>query len=201
LIPSLLRGNQMDANVSTLSGILEQARETATANNTYVWVAFTDPPSASSPVGIYVATIQSIDGTESPINTTVTPSWATIATIPGTNLNLLGKIQNLPGVTIVDNNNAALPAAMLAAAPPAASAQNLFETSMQWTVTPLQYTSLGTGHYFTHAIEFTPDGEAHVPTWSSNIQFGLTPSLGTASSNPVLFNVSRLTGKTTVYRQ
>ena len=70
-----------------------------------------------------------------------------------------------------------------------------------WTVTTLQNTNVGAGVYFTHALEFTPTGEAHVPTtWSSNIQFGFIPSIG-PSKNLVLFNVARLTGKTTVYRQ
>jgi prepilin-type N-terminal cleavage/methylation domain-containing protein len=198
LIPSLLKANQLDSSVNTLSGILEQARETAISANTFIWVAFTDAP-ANSPTGTWVATIQSKDGTESP-STTVTSPWTTTPiTIPGNNLQLLSKIQNLGGVKIVDANSPPLPASLVAKAP--ASPTTLFEPAgMQWTVTPLQNTGVGAGVYFTHAFEFTPNGEAHVPTWNGNIQFGLVPTIG-STSNAVLFNVSRLTGKTTVLRQ
>jgi hypothetical protein len=52
---------------------------------------------------------------------------------------------------------------------------------------------------FTHAIEFTPNGEAHVPTWSSNIQMGFYPATG-AVNNYLLVNLSRLTGRATMFR-
>ncbi len=35
LIPALMRSNTLDSNVQTLTGILEQARETAISGNTY----------------------------------------------------------------------------------------------------------------------------------------------------------------------
>lgn len=202
LIPSLLKANQLDSSVLQLSGILEQARETAISANTYVWVAFTDAP-ANSPIGTWVATIQSKDGTEAPSSTLTTPMTATALTIPSTttcpNLQLLSKIQNLPGIKFLDSNSASPPASYttLAATAPA-TPTGLFDTAV-WTVTPLQNTSAA-GSNFVHVIEFTPDGEAHVPTWNSNIQFGFVPSVG-AAKNAVIFNVTRLTGRTTVYRQ
>ena len=211
LVPSLFRANQVDANVATLSGILEQAREAAISGNTFVWVAFTDN---ANDTGMWVATIQSQDGTDSAIDQTGTlsaPIWATSgitipgAPIAGTYLQLPSKIQNLPGVKIVDAS--ALSTATWASKsqmPSATTATPLFEPSgMQWTVSTLQNTGAGAGVYFTHAIEFTPDGEAHVQgspgTWYANIQFGLTPTKG-ALTNSQLFNVSRLTGRVTVYR-
>jgi prepilin-type N-terminal cleavage/methylation domain-containing protein len=201
LIPLLLKGNQLDSSVNTLSGILEQARETAISANTYVWMAFTDAP-ANSPTGTWVATIQSQDGTETGINTSVTstPVWNTTITVPGNNLQLLSKLQNLPGVKIVNYNDPTMTSSLTSQAPTSTTTTGIFfTTALQWTVTPLQNTSAGSGIYFTHALEFTPNGEAHVPTWKSNIQFGLIPTMG-STVNAVLFNVSRLTGKLTVYR-
>ena len=208
LIPSLLKGDQLDASIGTLSGILEQARETAISSNTYVWVAFTDAP-ANAATGTWVATIQSKDGTEAASTSLTSPFLATTPlVIPANNLQMLTKIQNLPGVKIVDASS--LPASLTATAP--SSPSTLFESgatlasgsaqgTVAWNVTTLQNAGLPAGTYFTRALEFTPNGEAHVPTvYNSNIQFGFTPSVG-ASKNAVLFDVARLTGKTTVYRQ
>ena len=78
MITSLLRGNQVDSSIVTLTGVMEQAREAAMSGNTYVWVAFT-PTNSIAANGIWVATIQSEDGTESPVNYTITPSWVTTA--------------------------------------------------------------------------------------------------------------------------
>jgi prepilin-type N-terminal cleavage/methylation domain-containing protein len=198
LVPSLLRANQLDSSVNTLAGILEEARESATAGNTYIWVAFTNPPPGSPYKGIWVATLQSLDGTETNVNTstTTTPVWGSI-TIPSTaapNIQIHSTLQNLQGVQLVSSTT--LPT-LMAKGPAAAQVTQL--AAVSWTVTTLANTSAGPGVSFQYAIEFTPNGEAHVPTWNSNIQFGLVPSVG-PTTNSVLFNVSRLTGKTTVYR-
>lgn len=213
LIPSIMRSNQLDSNVATLSGILEQARESAISGNTFVWVAFTDPPATSKVSGTWVATIKSLDGTESPVNVTVTPAWvATISPIPGTaNLQLLSKIQNLPGVLVT--NTVPRPSSLSTTSYNSMTNQSSASTAitnmpfnLQWTVTPLKNMTAGASGvtYCNHAIEFTPDGEAHAgwAGWYSNIQFYLMPSLGPSSgvNNAALFNISRLTGKTTVYR-
>jgi len=212
LIPSLLKANVVDEDVATLSGILEQARETAISRTTYVWVAFTDPPASTPGDGIWVATIQSVDGTEAPINTTVAPSWATSVTIPSAasvNLQMVSKLQNLPGIAIT--NWLYLPAAVtnLATAAPynITNPAPLFETNTvsnsktQWTVSSVQFSEGNSATtYFTHVIEFTPNGEAHVMTWNSNIEFGMIPSTGTSTNNDVLLNLSRFTGKLTVLR-
>jgi prepilin-type N-terminal cleavage/methylation domain-containing protein len=208
LIPSLLKADQLDSSIGTLSGLLEQARETAISSNTYVWVAFTDAP-ANSATGTWVATIQSKDGTEAANTSWTSPFLATTTLpIPNDNLELLAKIQNLPGVKIVDASS--LPTTLTGTAP--TSPSTLFESgamlasgsaqgTVAWDVSSLHNTGLGSTVYFTHALEFTPNGEAHVPTvYNGNIQFGITPAIGT-SKNAVLINVARLTGKTTFYRQ
>jgi prepilin-type N-terminal cleavage/methylation domain-containing protein len=203
LVPSLLRADQLDSSVATLSGILDEAREAATGGNTYIWVAFTNPPLGSPARGIWVSTIQSLDGTETNVNTSAptTPVWGAI-TVPSPaypNLQLHSKLQNLPGLAIVSSSTLS---PTLTAKAPTNSVTQLAPVS--WTVTTLANASAGSGVSFIYAIEFTPDGEAHVPPtlsqpWPSNIQFGLQPTIG-STTDSVLFNISRLTGKTTVYR-
>jgi prepilin-type N-terminal cleavage/methylation domain-containing protein len=203
LIPSLLRANQLDSSVNTLSGVLEEAREAATSANTYVWVAFTNVSATSPQKGIWVATLQSNDGTETNINTgtPTAPVWASI-TVPSaaaSNIQAHSKLQNLVGVQIA---NAApsfspLPSALVAKAP---SSSTTSLASVTWTLNNLASSGAPNDVSFKYAIEFSPDGEAHVPSWNSNIQFGLYPSIGSNYTNSVLFNISRLTGKATVYR-
>jgi prepilin-type N-terminal cleavage/methylation domain-containing protein len=222
LVPSLLRANQFDSNVNTLSGVLEEAREAATAGNTYIWVAFTDPVAAAPGNGIWVATIQSQDGTDSGINsgTATVPNWQTALTFPGTTFLLHSKVQNLPGVEIIGdpaagaltlstiNGNIAASATAKTPQgpiPPAYVAGISIQGGLGWTVSTLANVNTGgaTAGNFNHAIEFTPNGEAHVQAWNANIQFGVVPTVGTGAAqtnNAALFNISRLTGKTTVYR-
>jgi prepilin-type N-terminal cleavage/methylation domain-containing protein len=201
LIPSIMRSNTMNQNVSTVSGVLEQAREAAVAQNTYVWVAFTTPVSGQPANGIWVATFQSQDGTETGINTstTSTPNWTNTATIPGTNLQLQSKMKNLPGVQIqatsalADSLSTNLPTVL----------PTSLQTNLQWNVAPNSLTQGYTAaDVFSQAIEFTPDGEAH--TGSANaynyIQFGLVPTIG-STTNSAAFSVSKITGHATVYRQ
>jgi len=211
VIGSLMRSNQIDQSVSSLTGILEQARSAATSGNTYVWVAFTTNASSSPSSGIWTATIQSQDGTEGAVNTSASPTsnyWTTV-TVPGTsNLQLLNKIQNLPGVqmnNVVSGGTTPSPWSTFTqtvggSTPPTTSITSLSQ-GLTWSIPSLSSTA-GAGMAFTTAIEFTPDGEAHTSasTWYNNIQFGLTPSVGTSTNNSVLINVGRLTGKTTVYR-
>jgi Tfp pilus assembly protein FimT len=206
LIPSLLKSDTLDSNVQTLSGILEQARETAISGNTFVWVAFTDPPAGSPRSGSCVAVFQSQDGTD-PINFTnalVVPGTVTNTT---TSLVMVGRLQTLPGSAIADPSG--LPAAIAnlgnsigVTNPATLTATNSTGLPLQWTVTPYANTEgySSTNPYFKRAIEFTPDGEAHTLAWNPNISFGLTNSISTSTNNLVLVNISRLTGRTTILR-
>jgi prepilin-type N-terminal cleavage/methylation domain-containing protein len=220
LVPSLLRGNQLDSSVNTLAGILEEARETATASNTYIWVAFTDPISSSPGKGIWVATLQSLDGTETIASTStftpLTQATGTVTSTAASNLALHSAVVNLPGVQVISgiattptlqsvntaitaSANAKTPAGQIPPSYPSAATSLLdWPSTSGWTITTLK-TGLSTTATFTHFIEFTPDGEAHVPTWNSNIQFALVPSTG-VQTNAALYNITRLTGRATVFR-
>ncbi|MCE0523980.1 MAG: prepilin-type N-terminal cleavage/methylation domain-containing protein [Methylacidiphilales bacterium] len=213
LIPSLLKANVVNQNVATLSGILEQARETAISGNTYVWVAFYNPPATSPRSGTWVATFDSVDGTD-PISPNQN-GWSNTLTVPGpigsTSLQLVSKLQNLSGAQIT--NSGALPDGLTTLATnagitnPASPFQPTPTTPTAWTVTPLQNTDgySSTSPYTIYVIEFTPDGEAHTQPvtpgqWYGDIAFGMVPSVGASTNDDVLMNLSRLTGRVTVFR-
>ncbi|MCE0484848.1 MAG: prepilin-type N-terminal cleavage/methylation domain-containing protein [Methylacidiphilales bacterium] len=212
VLPSLMKSNQFDANVSTLAGIMEQARETAISNNTFVWVAFNEPSTTSPGNGIWVASIKSADGTDPVTQSGGNSGWLTPLTIPNSNpnLQLLSKIQNLPGIKVVDWDQITAPVKNNGLTPPTPPTSPTYlqgstkttEGPLGWTVTPAQYTAgyNSTTGIFNQAVEFTPDGEAHVVAWNSNIQFGMVSSTSSATNNVALLNLSRLTGKLTVYR-
>jgi len=201
LISSLMKANEMDTSATTLSGILEQARETALSANTFVWVALTDAPE-NSPVGTWVATIQSKDGTSDDV--TSGTSWQQNLAFPTTNTQLLDRVRQLPGVRLVSPTS--LSSTLTAKAPTAQDStyllgQNAFNAN--WTITNLPNVgSISGSTAFTHVIEFTPSGEAEVPgaDWYNNIQFGLVPTIG-STQNAILYDVVHLTGKTSAYRQ
>ncbi len=199
-VPGLLRGSTFDADVNNLTGILDEAREAATANNTYVWVAFTGTATTTTTSGIWVMTFQSQDGTETNINTgsSTSPVWATTLAIAGSstpNLVLHSKLVNLPGIQI-DPTLAKNPGVV--GTPP--SSPTAPASGLNWTVSTMGATGLAANTAFAYAIEFTPNGEAHVPTWNSNIQFGFYPATG-AVNNYALVNLSRLTGRATIFRK
>ncbi len=204
-VPGLLRGNQFDANVNNLTGILDEAREAATANNTYVWVAFTGTATTTTTSGIWVMTFQSQDGTETNINTgsSTSPTWATGLAITGTatpNLVLHSKLLNLPGLQI-DPTLAKNPG-VVGTVPTTYTTLAGQPTNLAWTVSNMGATGLAATTPFNYAVEFTPNGEAHVPTWSSNIQVGFYPAQGPSTpNNYALVNLSRLTGRATIFRK
>jgi type IV pilus assembly protein PilE len=201
LVPGLIKGDQFDSNVNTLTAILEEAREAATANNTFVWVAFADPPATSPSSGTWVATFQSQDGTDTYTTSTATttPVWtATTATITSTNSNLLlhAKLVNLPNFKM-DSTLFSEPATVKSQAPTTYTGP---QTPLSWSIPAIANTGMPSTTVFKYAIQFTPNGEAHVVTWSSNIQFGFYPATG-AINNYLLLNISRLTGRTTTFRK
>ena len=198
LLPAMMRSNQMNQNISNLSGVLEQAREAAVAQNTYVWVAFTSPSSGSPSDGIWVATFQSNDGTETGVNTSTSssPSWTNTASIPGANLQVQSKLKNLPGAQIVASSG--LPVSITTNFPTVLTTS--LQTNLAWTVAQAGFTDL-TNATFTQAIEFTPSGEAHTGLSASYnyVQFGLTATTG-STADSAGFSVSKTTGHTSVYR-
>jgi prepilin-type N-terminal cleavage/methylation domain-containing protein len=198
LVPSMLHGNQMNEDVTTLQGILEEARETALASNTYVYVGFTGPNATSPADGMSVIVFESQDGTDAANGF----GNVTFPTTP--DVQILNRIQRLPGVQIADVGDAAINYAGLPASNTAPVSLVGWPTSsnsnLQWVFTTTNTLT------FNYGFEFTPNGEAKVtssPTanWYDEFEFGLKPAIaGQNSKDVAVFRISRVTGKATIYR-
>jgi prepilin-type N-terminal cleavage/methylation domain-containing protein len=190
VIPSLLQGNQLDANVATLSGVLDEAREAAIAGNTYVWVAFANPTTSLSG-GVAVVVFESQDGTD-PLNGFST-TFATISS--ANNFLVINNVVHLPGTQVTASG------ALTVASYPTLSRLPTVSPAAASLQSPLTLTLVqgGTTYTFTQAIEFTPDGESKVQSWNNWVEMGLKSSLATTSKDAAVFRIAKLTGKVTVY--
>jgi prepilin-type N-terminal cleavage/methylation domain-containing protein len=191
VVPSLFRSSQVDANVSNLSGIFEQARETAISSNTYVYVLFTDQLTTSPGGGVGVVTVESQDGTDSLNNfspTLVGTLSSSVSISSVSNLMVLRKMQILPGIQLTSTGSITT----ISNLPTPGS-------SLQGSMN-LILTAGGSNYPFTQGVEFTPDGEARVASWYDSVGFGIKSSLNSQSPDVVVMELTRLTGRLTVYR-
>ena len=192
-IPSLFQANQVDANVTTLSGIFEQAREAAISGNTYVYVVFTNTLTTSQAGGIAVATIQSQDGTDALNNFTYSgPINA------ANDFSMLHKTTGLPGVKLLSQSQTeSLVSSLSIANVPTVTPSG---ATMPSTLS-LTLAAAGTNYTFTQGVMFKPDGEALVSTgtWNDLVEFGMQSVRG--APDVAVMRLTRLTGRLTVYRQ
>ena len=187
-IPSLFQANQVDANVATLSGIFEQAREAAISGNTYVYVVFTGPLTTTPAGGVAVATIQSQDGTDALNNFTFSGPISA-----ANDLAMLHKTTGLPGVKLLSQSQTAT--LITAQFPSLSSSGAAMASSSTLTVA-----AGGVTYTFTQGVMFKPDGEvASSGTWNDMVEFGLQSLRG--SPDVAVMQLTRLTGKLAVSRQ
>lgn len=105
---SAFRGTEFRSGVARLTGILDQARQHAIANNTYVWVAMTDVPAGpdSAEPGLRVAVVESTDGTNA-------AGWSGTVDLADDRFRLINRLEWLAGTELGDPSTAAaLPTAM-----------------------------------------------------------------------------------------
>jgi len=186
-IPSLSglqRGNTVTGNLTVLSGLLEQARQTAVAKNTFVWVAFSDAPADAVDGGVAVALIGATGGVDS-------FGWNNASTSLSnySDMELIAPVRVLKGVKLT-GVSAISPNGL----PPEPTANLAALESIDFQV-PFG----GNSRHFTKALQFSPTGEARVKTFRRTIEFGLVPATGDAANGAVL-RLAGLTGKTSVYR-
>jgi prepilin-type N-terminal cleavage/methylation domain-containing protein len=191
---SLTSSGKMNQTTSELGGILEQARQYAAAQNTYVWVTFNTQTTNNIDL-LTVAVVASTDGTDP----TITSSTATV---PSTGLNLISKIRTFQQVqlktagTFPANQVASLPTTPVTGAPNALSGSDTFNVQIPGNTT----TSA-----FTQSIEFTPSGEARNTSSPIDIiEFGLEPAVNSSIPNPLnvaVVRVNGITGQAIVYRR
>jgi prepilin-type N-terminal cleavage/methylation domain-containing protein len=188
---------RMNQNLLELTGVLEQSREYALSQNTYVWVAFAPGTDGSGVNTLSVALLASKDGTDpaSPA------SWANTSygSVPNIQIGLISKIITLRQFTLVPA--ATFSTTQIPSLPPApgpinglASSSGFFSLQMPGTATSLT---------FNKALQFCPTGEARNGTSPVDLlELDLEPQKGNAydQKNVAVIRVNGLTGESIVYR-
>jgi len=204
-LPALKGAADVTNAAYAISGVLEQARTTAMAASTYVWVGiFEEDPSKPGVAGtgqLVISVVSSADGTNL---STVTPQMS-----PGS-LIQVNKLLKIPSLNLISLNNVQSPTR------PALSPAN-YGVPVENEVTNTSYANPsgvsfpyplnGPAQYtFTQIIQFNPQGDAS-RIYSSPVQLmeiGLQPARDgtalTASSNVVAIQLSGIGGNVVVYR-
>jgi prepilin-type N-terminal cleavage/methylation domain-containing protein len=189
-LSALNRSGQAGLTFSKLSETLEQARQYAVAQNTYVWVAFSASPSSlGTGTQLSIAVVASADGTD------LASNW-TSSVGPGTNLVQVSKMQTFQ-LTELQTPGKVTPATILAEVGQAINSTAKFSITL-----PGQNAATTFGQ----AIQFTPSGEARNTDGApvDLVEFDVQPEKGPGIADPnngAVFQVSGLTGETRIYRQ
>jgi prepilin-type N-terminal cleavage/methylation domain-containing protein len=193
LATSLFGPANFNKNVAKVSNLLEQARQYAITQNTYVWVAFHQNAGTTSSLQdqVAIAVIASRDGTNF-------LGWSGIQSVPNDNLDLINKVE---WVTATRLENIASVSAF--ANPDNRPSQTGVDLA---SGLDFRIRNLGGGSdlSFTRAIVFSPRGEAYVedsPVAYTDLV--LQPQRGKQkdANNYAIIQVNGLTGTTRVYRQ
>lgn len=196
-ISSITMGGKWNQSLSELAGTLDQARQYAIAQNTYVWVAMHPTTDSVNGDELNVAVLASKTGTD--------PSpWTSYGAVPNDQLDLImkpkafqqvkleeagffksDKVPSLPSTPSTDAGNS----------PAQTSGAGFFKVTMPGTSAPKG---------FTRVIQFTPGGEARIAQGSviDVIEFGMHPTRGAKAddNNVAVLRVNGLTGQTKIYR-
>lgn len=188
---SLLRSQSFNQTLATLNGTLDQARQYAIAQNTYVWVAF-----AQTGNQLDVAVVASPDGTDTTTNWTGSPAAGSPSLIP------IAKLQMLNLTTLVSPNGTGTSRTVVPATPPTSVGQPL-NNLVSFTMNLPGQSSPTT---FNYALQFTPSGEARVVDGVpvDFVEFAVQPEKGPGvvdARDGAAIQVNGLTGQARVYRQ
>jgi Tfp pilus assembly protein PilE len=188
----LLKARTFDQTLATMSGNLEQARQYAVAQNTYVWVAF-----ATSSTNVDMAVIASPDGTDT------SPTWSGTVAAGSSTLIPVARIQTFGYTTLVSPNGASGSRTVNPATAPSTVGQPLNNSTASFSVN-LPSQSAATS--FNYALQFTPSGQARIQDGApvDFIEFALQPQKAAGVVNAAdgaVLQVNGLTGQTRVYRQ
>jgi hypothetical protein len=219
VIPAInLKGaGDVTKTVYDVQGILDQARAFAMANNTYVFVGFSEPNTGT----VLVATVASKDGTRGYDVTGATipaPAWPTLTTLPTSNLNAIGKLQKFDNIHLASNMNgpgSVIPTGGGLARPEiTGSFANYYAVGdMPVATQPNTFTwppgTAAPPYTFDKVINFDPQGSARVQTTGNSdtipayMEIGLQQTHGTlisTGSNVAAIQVDGMSGATRIYR-
>ncbi|HST29817.1 MAG TPA: hypothetical protein VLK27_03140 [Chthoniobacterales bacterium] len=222
---SIKSGNDLTSAAYTIAGALEQGRNYAMANNTYVWVGFyeEDPtaltPTATTPpyLGrgrVVIATVFSTDGTK------IYENSDPVAPLPATRIKQLGRLLKIEGIHITDIG--APPAPPLAGISPdtldgrpdwaytyaAGPGLDHFNRINSDSADTTRFTFAAQNYTFSKTVRFNSLGEANInSTYSlkNAAELGLKPTHGTAvdnnSRNLVAIQFGGVGGNFKIYRR
>jgi prepilin-type N-terminal cleavage/methylation domain-containing protein len=195
--------------VDEISGILEQGRSYATAQNTYVWIVFYENAPASSPKSVFVTGFASGDGTD-PFGWPATTASVSVppGTVNTTTLSQIIRVHRYKGLHIQTDTMPSAPNSPGTAAtnPATAPVAPVFQLTTQSDSGPVQLANAGSGTISTYwLIQFTPTGAArNSANPIDSVWFGLQPSLpggAVDAHNIASIKISGLTGAVAIYRQ
>ncbi len=187
------------AALSDMSGLLEQARQYAVAQGTYVWVVFRADTDAQGQDRLSVAVLASRDGTDPNSD----PSSAyDYGTVPGPSLDLISKVRAFSRLQLHDAGTfTSSDLASLAGMPTAGTANDLSRAATFGVRLPGDASASS----FTKSIQFLPTGEArNGPSPIDLLELDLQPIRAASlpdPSNVAVVRVCGLTGQTLVYRR
>jgi prepilin-type N-terminal cleavage/methylation domain-containing protein len=186
-------------NVTKVSILLEQARQHAVTQNTYVWVAFCQSSGGANPAypeeRIAVAILASTDGTN-PFDWS-SPTTASVPS-PTQNIALISKLEWLKSTRIEDTS--AVSSFGTTAKKPTHPGVELYQ-NLTFLITPPGSSS---PLEFDRVLVFSPQGDARVSDSPvAFADFALQPMRGNQDdqSNFAIFQISGLTGLSRIYRQ
>lgn len=186
-LTSMSQSSNVNTAISNVAGVLEQARQYAVAQNTYVWVAFHPQANGAS---VDVAVLASKNGTD-------TNPWGNYGDVPNANVDLIGKVRILP---MFKFDEAGVYTTTQIPSLPEISPQITMANNSPASTAAFKIKVNGQSVEFGRAIQFTPSGEARNAATPVNIiEFALAPTAGT-TRNITVFRVNGFTGSTMVYR-
>ena len=211
--------------VYNISGVLEQARSYAMANNTYVWIGFKEvdaskdvsvSPQTTGTGRVAIAIVASRDGTrgyDATSSSLPNPAWTTYNN--GGNLVAISKLQQFENVHLATTLNGFgnQPPITGNMARPYIQSNNYVIGNAPTSVTPFDWplgSAINAGQYsFQKVINFDPQGVARIQ-YSTNtdgigayIEVGLQQTNGTtvsSSLNVAALQIDCMTGSVRKYR-
>ncbi len=213
-IGSIQNGEDVTKAAYDISGVLENARSFAMANNTYVWVGFFEEdgskassnPAVAGVGRVVVSAVASKDGTM-----IYDSSSSSINPAGLTQLNRIVKIQNAHLTSFMDGSGTGL---NFDGRPAAASNDARIGDNYPSNPTPVPFryplgTNAGTPQYtFSKTIQFNPRGENTVNStypMKPVVEIGLLPTRGsivdTNNKNVAAIQITGVGGNVKIYRR
>lgn len=195
-LTALNRSGLVTQTATSVASQLEQAREYAVAQNTYVWVGFY-PDTANQKMSMVIAA--SNDGTD------LTESASDLGLIPNASVSLIHRVETFKQVELKEAGDTSLRSLFDQPPNPASSQDNaLCSNGMTFSVKIPGSTS-SSPIRFTRMLQFTPNGGVRNQTGRAInlVEFGLQSKVAAqdkSSRNVVVLRVNGFTGLTQVHR-